>query len=554
MIELPRVTILRSGWLSGAHCSPGTLTSACGLCLAVIGSLLALAPAASASASAFTWSGEAAKGSPGWSEIANWQGGIVPSASGPVALDFPRLTGGDCTGSSATRSCYLSRNDVEGLAVESLTIDDGDEYELEGDALRLGTGGLTASPASGSLGEAGDIFSMPLELTAAQSWSIAARGDGEAGENGVLLEEGVSGPGDALTVGLTKNAALVLAGDSEVGAFTVDGSSSTLVELDGELNAGDGSEVVMSGVPLIAEARVGALRSSGAVAPFPRIEAASATLGSGGGLLLTIAARGDVAGSDYSTLTARGTVDLQSPSLAVDAVTAGCEPLPVGSNYTIVSTSGTLEGSFGNAAEGAKVPIVTAEKCLRRQFLKISYDRSGGTRSVLGTVVEEDEPVQIPESKETPESKSTPFESGLEPWEIEAAQHAGEEETRKYQAELAAREEAAKHKKQEEAEDEALLQREAQQAGAAEPEPAHQSKAPQCLVPSLKGDSLSKARTVLRKAHCRLGKVTRARTTHTARHAAEVVVRQDPARGKRRANSTKVAVTIGDATTPAHKG
>ena len=142
----------------------------CGLCLAaVLGLLCVLAHAASAST--FTWSGEAAEGLSGWSEGANWQGGIVPSTSGPVALDFPRLTGEGCVGSSVTDSCYLSRNNLGGLAVESLTIDDGDEYLLQGDEFQLGAGGLIASPAAGATGAAGDVFDLPVALDASQTYS-----------------------------------------------------------------------------------------------------------------------------------------------------------------------------------------------------------------------------------------------------------------------------------------------------------------------------------------------------------------------------------------------
>lgn len=61
--------------------------------------------------------------------------------------------------------------------------------------------------------------------------------------------------------------------------------------------------------------------------------------------------------------------------------------------------------------------------------------------------------------------------------------------------------------------------REAEERKAAE-EPQHgvvqktEAMAPECIVPSLKGDSLSTARRSLKRAHCRLGVVSRPRGHH----------------------------------------
>lgn len=111
---------------------------------------LALVAAASgvAAAAPFTWSGQAPQGSADWSTAANWQGGLAPELPGPVALSFPRLEAAACEGASPSDSCYHASNDLGGLAVESLSLDDGDEYKLEGEAIGLGVGGLTAAPAA----------------------------------------------------------------------------------------------------------------------------------------------------------------------------------------------------------------------------------------------------------------------------------------------------------------------------------------------------------------------------------------------------------------------
>ncbi len=63
----------------------------------------------------------------------------------------------------------------------------------------------------------------------------------------------------------------------------------------------------------------------------------------------------------------------------------------------------------------------------------------------------------------------------------------------------------------------------------------------QCVVPSLKGDSLRAAQIALRKAHCKLGKVSRPR----AHHGALIVVGQGAPSGKKLAGGAAVAVTLG---------
>jgi archaellum component FlaD/FlaE len=62
-----------------------------------------------------------------------------------------------------------------------------------------------------------------------------------------------------------------------------------------------------------------------------------------------------------------------------------------------------------------------------------------------------------------------------------------------------------------------------------------------CVVPSLTGDSLKSARTVLHKAHCRLGRVTMIRGTH----GHDVVIAQSVKGGARSPANTEVGVVIG---------
>jgi hypothetical protein len=109
----------------------------CGL-LAVTASVLA--PASAAALTDYTWVGAAAPGSANWSSATNW-GGSAPSGS-VGTLTFPALTSGACTATPPTATCYASSNDVVGLNASGISIDDGESYVIDGNAITLGSGEL----------------------------------------------------------------------------------------------------------------------------------------------------------------------------------------------------------------------------------------------------------------------------------------------------------------------------------------------------------------------------------------------------------------------------
>ena len=189
-----------------------------------IGVCLLPVPAALASALPFTWTGLSP--AENWSVGANWETGVSPTAAEEKTLMFPRLTSGECTSEPPTDSCYLSFNNVIGLTAESLQLDDANDYLIAGDEITIGSGGLTASPATGATGSAGDVIETPLHLSASQTWHVASRSGGELGENGLLLAGGLTGSGSALTVELSNGPVLYLAeNDTEVGPVTIDGAN-----------------------------------------------------------------------------------------------------------------------------------------------------------------------------------------------------------------------------------------------------------------------------------------------------------------------------------------
>ncbi len=68
--------------------------------------------------------------------------------------------------------------------------------------------------------------------------------------------------------------------------------------------------------------------------------------------------------------------------------------------------------------------------------------------------------------------------------------------------------------------------------------------APKCVVPKLKGDSLAKAKSLLAKAHCSLGKVTKPKLKKHHKAPKLVVGSTSPRAGSKRADHAKVAIKL----------
>lgn len=374
------------------------------LCLfAVLGVCLTSAATAVASPPSFTWAG-VSTASEGWSFLANWEGDVAPTA-GVGTLTFPRLTSTACTTEPTLHPCYVSFNNVSGLSAESMQIDDGNGYLIGGDEIALGAGGLSASPASGASGPAGDFFEVPLNLTVSQTWSIANRGGGEIGENGMLLRGDLTGSGSTLNAELSDGAAWIIENSTEVGPLKIYGPKSTgprisngLVILeDGELNSVDEHPVDLSHIVFAGSGAVGALTTEDAAFdvgsgfdPVEDIEASSAKLDASSVVAFEVA--GATAEQDYSQLLSQGDIELNDASIEVFVRPLkegeSCPVLAPGQTFTFASTSSTLSGSFANAPEGgAELPISFAKSCVRKsQTIQINYVRSGGSETVTGTV------------------------------------------------------------------------------------------------------------------------------------------------------------------------
>jgi virginiamycin B lyase len=81
----------------------------------------------------------------------------------------------------------------------------------------------------------------------------------------------------------------------------------------------------------------------------------------------------------------------------------------------------------------------------------------------------------------------------------------------------------------------------ATQCGGKPPPPPEK---PKCIVPKLKGKTLTQARTLLSKAHCALGKVKKPKAKKHHQRPALIVGSSKPRAGSRLAHGAKVAVTL----------
>jgi hypothetical protein len=335
--------------------------------LAVAGALAA-APAALASPT-FTWSGGASPGSFQWSASANWSGGTAPIA-GTSAFDFSGACGIPCA----------SIVDVGGITARGLTLADDTGLSLSSspnDGLTLqspSTGdALNAVDTGGTTGPAN--IDVPITLDGDQSWNIAGSTSiAGIGGSGLSFLSTITGPGDALTVGIASESQLLLEGAVATGALTVNGANSAdsgsqagangTLNVAGPLNAGGGTVTVNDAEASFSGATTGPLTLHGSELSTTIGEPAGTTLGQGlivnGALTMDASDVTEVLlGSDTTdsavTVTGNATVGGQLALLDF-SLSATCPAPTLGATQTVVqSQGGTLSGTFTDT-NGKTIP------------------------------------------------------------------------------------------------------------------------------------------------------------------------------------------------------
>jgi hypothetical protein len=384
------------------------LLLACPLaCLAsALACLALLCPASALASSSYVWTGGSAPQETTWSMDGNWESQQAPSANSVIgSLEFPHTASNTCTPYVSVGLClFESFNDLVGLSVESMHIDDAQNYEIFGNQITLGAGGLSAAPSSHTADATLAGVELPIELSASQTWHIEGEGQ-RVGANQLYLAENLTGPGKELTVDVTNLGTIDLAGEnSELGPVSfAGGSGHTLGGIvglfGGGINAIDGEPVNVENVFFYGAGGLGDLRttdsaifvavSSGAHAEGT-LETTAVKLDSQSALDLEIAYPGSLAGSDYAQLTSTGAIELAGAKLGIYIEKRGkepCTPLTYGQQDTLVSTTGGLSGSFSNAPQGAEIPIHYTEECgsVPPAFMRIGYNRGGSPQTVTGT-------------------------------------------------------------------------------------------------------------------------------------------------------------------------
>ncbi len=378
-----------------------------------LGLLLVLAPAASAVKihESFTWTG--AGSAQGWSFPENWEGGkAAPGAGETVAeLHFPEL-GSGCTNGTPVPVCYQAEDDLSGLNARSLHIDDAENYELTGNKLEIGSDGLHAAPM-GTVGAARDVFDLPLELSVSEkTWNITGGGSGAPGEDGVVLEGPVTGPGKALSVELGAQGALAMENSTEVGALTIkgvnenrSGSGNGILELEeAELNSTDEAPVELGNILVRGSAELGPLKTNAtqldvgrSAQPAGAIEVTSAKFDPASTLTFQITGSAPEPEKDYAQLLSEvGDIDLAGVGVVIEVAHPEkgkpCPTLTRGETFTFVSTEeGAVTGTFaGVPSPGLEVPIRLGQGCEggREQGIKLIYGENTVTGVVEGEVAE----------------------------------------------------------------------------------------------------------------------------------------------------------------------
>ena len=341
---------------------------------------LLLTPGSALALNSYTWTGASDQF---WS-AGNW-GGPAPTANESIGtLTFPVLTStpGCETGTQST-SCYSADDDLPGLSANALSIDDSAPYSLVGNGIDLGSGGLTAAPGGGAKWGI-DNIGIPLVLSANQAWSITGTGP-SANFGGASFYPSVSGASSALTVTLgTYGHANFLHSGAEVGPLTVEGANPAdhginsavngqLIATD--LNGTDDNPVTLSDILLYDEPGqtatpttlpTGPLTSNGASLAIGQGFSPDAILAAHGAVTLdgnsqsffSIDETGTTPSTDFSQLQATGNVTLGGAiSLFEGGDThSNCAVSP-GDVATIITTTGTLSGTFSNAPDGAVIPM-----------------------------------------------------------------------------------------------------------------------------------------------------------------------------------------------------
>jgi hypothetical protein len=347
----------------------------------------------------------------GWSE-GNWTTG-PPSAGNPTlgTLSFPALP------ACGQGTCYASLDDLSfPMSATGIDIDDAVGYDVQGDdgegtppPIGLGSGGITATaaPATNALSGGADWL-QPLALTAPQTWSITGENNAPATAFyfGPVTSAGANPSAESLGITLGDQQTLTFGAGLDVGAFTVSGANPSDLGNDAafngtlyspNINGNDAAPVTINNVVYAVEPNVVHLAHTQTVGPLTTNGAwlqvgdgnlpdailsvnGTVNLGPTSVTGIEIDQAGSMPGTDFAQLQATGGVSLAG-QLTVDG---GPCTVGVGETATLITTTGTLSGTFANVANGAMTPMVA---CYAPNSSVLGAQVTYGTHTMTATVV-----------------------------------------------------------------------------------------------------------------------------------------------------------------------
>lgn len=388
--------------------------------------------AATASATDYTWQGGGS--STAWSNGGNWLGGTAPVASEVIGtLSLPLLP-----------ASQEADNNLSGLSVNHLQVDDSHGYVLSGQGLTLGSGGLSIGASEGSAGSF--ITATPMTLSGSQTWSVSQH---------VILGEALSGETSELTMNVN-GATQFYFGDpyagspfgplsvnNELGNVTINGSApgaggslgSVVYLTGGKFNADDGHMLNLHNVQLEDGAVTGPITATssslflgGGSATGP-VALTNSQLSFDETLSLpslsldehsTLKMHVGISGSNQSEeIVSTGAISLGDSALAVTPIDdpgSACLAPTVGQTYTLLSTTGSLSGTFGSYSVSGNptnnpllIPCFDGnhktgpeeETAARVYLYRINYNTTGSPKTVTATV-QPSVPVIFGENDELP--------------------------------------------------------------------------------------------------------------------------------------------------------
>jgi hypothetical protein len=326
----------------------------------------------------FVWTGGGT--TENWSEPANWQGGKSPHGT-VGTVTFPNQS----PGCIEKGKCAGITNDIPGLTVNGLSVFAGEQYRIHGDAITLGSGGLTThGNFNGYNGD--ELGFAEIKLATSQTWSFEEVQS--ANTYSTFNIGSITGPSAALNIKLNRLSFPYLYGSDEVGPVSLSGSGGYVELGGGSLNATDGNPIsITNGAGLIAWGNSGPISATGGtlgLAFYPLNINGGLSLDAASSLSDAIERPGcQCTSSGNGSVQATGPVNLGEARLTMEGIASGgvCPELPVGEVITLVSTTGMLTGTFAGLPNHT---ITSLSYCSGTPpKVEVNYDAHSVTAMVL---------------------------------------------------------------------------------------------------------------------------------------------------------------------------